>query len=237
MSVNISCPSCANQGELPDDLPLNTTLTCRACGVRFNSPVPVAPLLPATDPHEMGVWVGGPAAATPMPTVPTAPATPPPPDITPQNAVAHLEWVRAEVQRFDEYVNRQLVALQKMREQIVSFEGKARSEAVMREQAAARDRAILDARARELEGHLAEQSAALDRQAKELQAELDRQVMVERENLARRAEALARAERSVERRLKELDEMEETIRGGLDDTRRVVVTPAPQSGEKPVACG
>lgn len=235
MSVNISCPSCANQGELPDDLPPNTTLTCRACGVRFNSPAPVVtPPSLAVDPHGMGVWVGGPVAAAP---VLSTPAVPPPPDITPENAAAHLEWVRAEVQRFDEYVNRQLTALQKMREQIVAFEGKSRSEAVMREQAAARDRAILDARARELEGRLAEQSASLDRQAKELQGELDRQVMVERENLARRAEALARAERSVERRLKELDEMEESIRGELDDTRRVVVTPAPQSGEKAVACG
>jgi len=241
MPVNISCPGCANQGELPDDLPPNTALTCRACGVRFQSPAP-APVMtttpmPPADPHGMGVWVGDNSVLPPKATVAPMPATTPPPAITPENAGAHLEWVRAEVQRFEEYVQRQLAAMQKMREQIVAFEGKARSEAVMKEQALARDRAILDARARELENRLAEQNASLDRQAIQLQGELDRQVGVERENLARRAEALARAERSVERRLKELDEMEETIRGEMHDTKRMTATPAPQSGEKALACG
>jgi len=87
-------------------------------------------------------------------------------------------------------------------------EQKGRTEWVQQEQAIARDRAMLDARARELDAQQAKLSADLKRQAEELQAELDRRVVAEQENLTRRAEALARSERAMERRREELDATE-----------------------------
>jgi hypothetical protein len=238
MPVKVSCPSCNNQGELPDDTPPDATLSCRACGVRFPvTAVPAAapgsvwgatPPTPPTPPVDsgLGVWLGDDSAvAAPL----TVAATPAAPDITAANAAAHLEWLQAEVQRFEAHVSRQLAVLQKFREQVVAFENKARADAVVREQAAARDRAILDARARDLDAREAELMARLNHQAEELGAELDRQVAAERENLARRAEALTRAERSLERRLKEMEEIEEDVRREVDHAERLTVTPAPRS--------
>lgn len=230
MSVNISCPVCANQGELPADMPAGATLTCRACGVRFAAPPVAAPV--AADGPGLGVWVGD-GSAPPSPAV--APA---PPTVTRQNAAAHLDWVRAEAERFDEYVNRQLAVLTKMREQIVAFENKTRTEVVLREQAVARDRALLDARAADLDAQEAKISAALKLQAEELQGELDRQVAAERENLARRAEAVARTERSLERRMFELDELERGIRQELESAAgRFANTPSPRLTDTAFACG
>lgn len=244
MPVKVSCPACDNQGELPDGTPPDVTLTCRACGVQFpaNSfappPAPAAP----DDSGGMAVWVGDSAAAAAPQTV--FAVTSAAPAITAENAAAHLDWLRAEVARFEAHVGRQFGVLQKFRDQVVAFENKARAEAVIREQAAARDRAILDARARDLEAREAELMAQLNRQAEELGAELDRQVAAERENLARRAEALTRAERSLERRLKEMDEIEEDVRREVEHAERFTVTPAPRgtltppSAYQPVfACG
>lgn len=254
MPVNISCPACQNQGELPDDVPADATLSCRRCKTKFSPhPQPIAPAASSTDTGAMGVWVGDdtvvdslptltrpPAAAAAVaepPTVrrpelqPVSPVAPSPlaAAITPENAAAHLGWLREETERFEAHVKNQLAVLRKMRDQIASYESTARSEAVLRDQAAARDRAILDARGRELEAREAELTARLNRQAEELSAELDRQVAAERENLARRAEALARAERSLELRLKEVEELEEGVRRELDETaKRLTVTPAPQ---------
>lgn len=237
MPVKISCPACANQGELPDHLPDGSMLTCRACGVRFPAGSITPPTLPTvtTDTHGLGVWVGDASVAPP---VAAAPTTPPPPVITPQNAAAHLDWVRAETDRFAVYVDRQLAVLAKMREQIVAFESKARAEAVQREQALARDRAILDARAADLDAQEGKISAALKLQAAELHAELDRQVAAERENLAKRAEALARTERSLERRMFELDELERGVRQELEESAgRLVATPMPRALNTAFACG
>lgn len=237
MPVKISCPACANQGELPDQLPDGSMLTCRACGVRFPAGSTTPPALPAvtTDSHGLGVWVGDTSGTPP---VAAAPAVPPPPVVTPQNAAAHLEWVRAETERFGVYVERQLAVLAKMREQVVAFEAKARAETVQREQALARDRAILDARAADLDAQEAKISAALKLQAAELHAELNRQVDAERENLAQRAEAIARTERSLERRMFELDELERGIRQELEETAgRFTVTPPPRAAVTVFACG
>lgn len=235
MPVKVSCPSCNNQGELPDGTPPDVTLTCRACGVRFPATPfapPPAPVAPA-DAGGMAVWVGDDTlGAVPLTPALAAPMTPAP-AITAENAAAHLAWLQAEVQRFEAHVSRQLGVLQKFREQVVAFENKARADAVVREQAAARDRAILDARARDLDAREAELMTRLNQQAEELGAELDRQVSAERDNLAHRAEALTRAERSLERRLKELDEIEEDVRREVDHAERLTVTPAPRGAITP----
>jgi hypothetical protein len=236
MPVKISCPACANQGELPDQLPDGSMLTCRACGVRFPAGSITPPTLPAvtTDSNGLGVWVGDTTVAPP---VAAPPAIPPAPVVTPQNAAAHLEWVRAETERFEVYVERQLAVLAKMREQVVAFETKSRAEAVQREQALARDRAILEARAKDLDAQEGKISAALKLQAAELHAELNRQVDAERENLAQRAEAIARTERSLERRMFELDELERGIRQELEEAGRFTVTPPPRTAVTVFACG
>lgn len=244
MPVKVSCPSCNNQGQLPDDTPRDATLSCRACGVRFplmstpalapDSLWAVSPPTPPTATPQvdsgLGVWVGDDSTVAAPLTVPAAPAAP---AVTAENAAAHLEWLQAEVQRFEAHVSRQLGVLQKFREQVVAFENKARADAVVREQAAARDRALLDARARDLDAREAELIARLNQQAEELGAELDRQVAAERENLAKRAEALTRAERSLERRLKEMEEIEEDVRREVDHAERLTVTPGPRSAITP----
>jgi hypothetical protein len=236
MPVNISCPACANQGELPDDIPAGSTLTCRACGVQFPATTATAPPAVPADPSGLGVWVGDSTAAPPLgPTVVMKAA---PPVVTAQNAAAHLEWVRAETERFEQYVARQLAVMAKMRDQIAAFENKSRTEAVQREQALARDRAILDARAADLDAQEAKISSALRLQAEELHAELERQVAAERENLAKRAEALARTERSLERRMFELDELEQGVRKELDEAAgRFANTPLPRAFNSSFACG
>ncbi len=214
MPSYISCPGCGHQGRLPNDLPAGAVLTCHVCRVKF----PAEPLVPSpepADPHGLGVWVGDAITTTPLP--PPAAVSPPPPVVTPQNAAAHLEWVRAEVEQFDLYVSRQLALFQKMREQMAAFESKTRGDAILKQQALDRDRAVLDARANDLNAQEAKISAALKLQAAELHGELERQVATERENLARRAEAVARTERSLERRMFEMDETERGVRRELED--------------------
>ncbi len=221
MPSNISCPGCGHEGRLPDALPAGAVLTCHVCRVKF----PAQPLVPAhepADPHGLGVWVGDAISSTPLPppqTVPppALPVPPPPPVVTPHNAAAHWQWVRTEVEQFDLYVARQLALFQKMREQLATFESKTRGEAIVKQQALDRDRALLDARTKELDAQEAKISAALNLQAEELHGELEQQVAAERENLAKRAEALARTERSLERRMFELDEMEKGVRRELED--------------------
>lgn len=209
MAVNISCPACGVRGDLPDVTPPNAVLTCQRCGVRFTPPPaapPPPPPLPSADGPSLGIWVGDGAAPTPPAVAPAPPA------VTRQNAAAHLDWVRAETVRFAEYVTRQLGVIGKMREQVLAFDTKTRAEALQREQAVARDRALLDARAADLDAQATSGSASLQLQAEELQAELDRQVAAERENLARRVEAVAGEERAQERRRRELDEAEKDVR-------------------------
>jgi hypothetical protein len=205
MAVNISCPACGVRGELPEHTPPDAVLTCQRCGVRFTAPPSATPPPPpraaADDGLGLSVWVGD-GTEPPLPTV--APAPPPAPALTPQNAAAHLDWVRAETERFEQYVTRQLGVLAKMREQITAFETKTRAEAVQRDQAAARERALIAARAAELDAQATGSSATLTAQAAELQAELDRQVAVQKEHLARRAEAVAAGERELERARAEL---------------------------------
>ncbi|MCU0703037.1 MAG: hypothetical protein MUF18_03500 [Fimbriiglobus sp.] len=225
MSAKMCCPACDHPGTLPPGVPADALLTCPTCGVRF----PATPIVPPDVPP-LGVWVGDGHSDPPVPDLPL-------PVVTPENAAAYLAWVRAEVERFDVYVARQLALFQKMREQIAAFESRTRTEAVRKEQALDRDRAVLDARAKELDAQEAKISAALKLEAAGLQEELGRQVAAEREQLARRAETLARGERALERRTREVEELEERLRAETrqverrtreaEETGRVAITPVP----------
>lgn len=152
MPVNITCPGCQNRGQLPDGIPPDAILTCRACGVRSPAwAVTTAAVASAPAADSMGVWVG-----TGTPPLPSRPA---PPDL-----------------------------------------GTA-----------------LDARVKELDAREAELTARRNRQAEELSAELDRAVAAERVDLARRAEALAHAERTLEQRRGTLCEAEDGVRRQLHE--------------------
>lgn len=201
MPVTISCPGCGRRGELPDGTPPDATLTCQACGTQLPVWKAVAAAAPAPPGSGMAVWVGD-AAAPPLATQPAPPA------VTPANPAGHLERLRQEGERFEGYVRSQLAVLQNMREQATAFETKARADAAAREQALARDRALLDARE-------AEVTARLNERAEGLAAELERQVAAEREKLAGRAEALARGEEALARRQQELGASEGDARREL----------------------
>jgi signal transduction histidine kinase len=240
MSVLISCPACGNQGDLPAGGLSGVVVTCRQCGVKFApnpnpAPFSVAPAV-VTD-SELAVWVGeGPSRQTDVaPILPpveeqiplavaVADPTPQPTgvEITAENAAGHLEWLRTETHRFGVYVDRQLAALGKMREQVAAFESKSRADAVVREQALSRERMALDSRAVNIARRETELAAALTQQGDVLAAELNELVSAERDNLARRAEELAKTERSLQLRLNEVEELEHTLRQELDE-REVAV--------------
>jgi hypothetical protein len=239
MAVLISCPSCGNQGELPDGGLGQVLLTCRQCGVKFSPfaeapatptppAAPVPPLIPTVAAESVGVWVGtGLSAAVdpvavepPRAAPPVVELQPAPPltlsDLTPETAAAHLDWLKAETDRFQAFVDRQLTALMKMREQVTAAEAKARADTVRREQALNRERTVLDARSADLARRETELAATLTRQGDELAAELDRAVATERDHLAKRADELALMEYSLQQRMAEVMEMEQTLRGELD---------------------
>lgn len=231
MAVIISCPSCGNQGELPDGGLGQVTLTCRNCGVKF-SPFAETPTPAVGGPvvESSAVWIGpgaGPVAVVPAPKPvvtrePAAAASLTLSDLTPETAAAHLGWLRAETQRFQVYVERQLAALQKMREQVAAYEAKARADTVLREQVLGRERAVVEARTADISRREAELAAALNRRGEELAVELERQVATERGHLERRADELARLEQSLQQRLFEVEELEQTLRSELDE-REVAV--------------
>lgn len=241
MSVLISCPACGNQGDLPAGGLGGGIVTCRNCGVRF-APVPEIthllppPVPPVGDDSVTSVWVGGPAADV-VPVLPVDPALPlsvavddtveqtqltTAPEITPETAAAHLNWLRTETHRFAVYVDRQLAALGKMREQIANYESKTRAEAVVREQTLNRERAALDARAADLARRESELAAALTRQGDQLAAELGEIVATEREHLATRAAELEKMELSLHQRLLEADELEHALREELREQEMLV---------------
>ncbi len=209
------------------------TLTCRSCGVRF-SPIAELPTAvpPPVDPDPLpdaagGVWVGvGPAAPAPVVSLTPAPvkaAQRSLADVTPENAAAHAAWLRAETERFQNYVDRQLAALGKMREQVAAFEAKARADALVREQAVNRDRALVEGRATDLAQREATLADALTRQGDEMAAELNQMMAAERDHLGKRAADLERLERSLQVRLAEVEELEHTLRRELDEREAEVL--------------
>lgn len=199
MSLLASCPKCRFEGSLPDDDP-GGLIACPKCGTEF-APTAAAP--PVVFPDTPAVWVGAgpPPAVTPPPRrgldprlapnpVPTG-ADGKPIEITSANAAKHLDWLRAEVGRFDAYVARQLAALRQQRDALAAAESAATDALVTRDMQASRTSAELDAA-----------RAAL---------------AAERDELARRAESLERGERSLHRRLAEVDELEQQLRGELEE--------------------
>lgn len=191
MAVLACCPKCRFEGSLPDDDP-GGTIACPKCQTEFTPEVALSADAPA-------VWVG---AGAP----PTVGVTPPPRkglnplptgadgqpvEITPSNAGKHLDWMKTEVARFDAYVARQMNLLRKRRDELSAAESAAANALVARDLQSTRERATLEA----------------DRAA----------LAAEREGLARRAEALDRSEKAVQRRLAEVEELEQELRGELEE--------------------
>lgn len=199
MALLASCPKCRFEGSLPDDDP-GGLIACPKCGTEF-APTSAAP--PIILPDSPAVWVGAgpPPAVTPPPRRGLDPRLAPNPlpttadgtpvEITAANAAKHLDWLRAEVGRFDAYVARQLALLRQQRDALAAAESAAADALVARDLRASRAAAALEA----------------DRAA----------LAAERDELARRAEALERAERSLHRRLAEVDELEQQLRGELEE--------------------
>jgi signal transduction histidine kinase len=232
MSLVIVCPSCGNRGELPPGTTREVVLTCRNCQVRFSpkeepAPKPVTEVMVPETNLDLGVWVGdGPTAPLESSTrddVLIGPHIAPKSiEIDIHNAAGHLEWLRAETVRFNAYVQRQLVALVKMRENVASYEAKVQVDTVTREQALNRERTILETRAAELAKRETDLAAALTRQGDDLAAELGQLVAAERENLAKRAEKLESLERTLQVRIHEVEELEQSLRRELDERETAV---------------
>ncbi len=189
MAVLACCPKCRFEGSLPDDDP-GGTIACPKCGTEFTPEVALSADAPA-------VWVGGgtPPGVTPPPRkglnpLPTG-ADGKQVEITPSNAGKHLDWMKVEVARFDAYVARQMDGLRKRRDELAAAESAASNALVARDLQSTREKATLEA----------------DRAA----------LAAEREGLARRAEALDRTERSLQRRLAEVEELEQILRGELEE--------------------
>ena len=112
MPVLACCPRCRFEAPLPDDDP-GGRVACPKCGAEFE---------PAAAPTvESAVWVG---SATPPPRrglnpLPTH-ADGSPVTVTAANAGKHLDWLKAEVGRFDAYVARQLDAVRQRRDELAA---------------------------------------------------------------------------------------------------------------------
>ena len=213
MPTLVSCPGCGISGELPDDAP-GGVVGCPRCGARFATPErPTTSALASEGVDGLAVWVGsgGPDDTPPPNRNLTAPHAVRAPrtvegaavEITAENAAAHLDWLRQEVARFNEFVAQQFEQIQRGREETARATARTGAAFVVREQELNRERANLAARA-----------DALARRAEELdsrQAELDR-----------RLAAVERMEADLRRRLAEADEVEDSLRAELEDREREV---------------
>lgn len=194
MTTVIYCPNCQLEGDIPNDR-LGTLVGCPRCRHEFTAE-------PGPGPDDSAVWVGnGPPPVTPAParSLPAdllqGPADRP--EVTPENAAAHLGWVQQEKARFEGYVAVQLAQLRDRREELARAESDAAAAFVGREQELTRLRADLAARAE-----------ALDRGEAEL---AERQTA-----LGLRADELDRQDRAIQRRLAEVEEVEEELRAELE---------------------
>lgn len=179
MPVLACCPRCRFEAPLPDDDP-GGRVACPKCGAEFE---------PALIPVGTAVWVD---SATPPPRrglnpLPThadgAPVT-----VTAANAGKHLDWLKAEVARFDAYVARQLEAVRTRRDELAATEAAlvARTLRVSRDEAAlAAERESLAGRAEALlnsERDLERRLSEVDELEHQLRGELEgREAEVERQ--------------------------------------------------------
>lgn len=215
MALLVSCPNCRLEGQLPDNNP-GGLIGCPRCGSRFPPPAAEPPLsLPSSVPDGFSVWVGpeSPPTVTPPPVRnlaalgrrgegPSQTAASPV-AVTAENAALHLDWLRSETARFRGFVDAQLDALRKKREEIAALESRVSGALVTREMELSREKVDLAARA-----------AALDRR--------DAELALERSALSRRTDEVERMEQAVQRRLAEVDELEQALRNELEGRAREV---------------
>ncbi|HET6575794.1 MAG TPA: hypothetical protein VFG68_19490 [Fimbriiglobus sp.] len=146
----INCPGCGVSGKLPANHP-SGQISCPQCKTVFaipasggadtvSTPTQVRPI-----DDRFAVWVGNPGE---QPLRPAVGVSGPVPD----DAAAHLEWVRAESHQFDQYVATRLAALDRRRQEMAALESRLESEFTTREQELNRQRASLTARTEALAG-------------------------------------------------------------------------------------
>lgn len=238
MPTVVSCPGCGVVGGLPDDGP-GGVLGCPRCGTRFAGPAPPPVPWPETphpaDPFQLvvgdglsasqtmpalGVWVGSSLAQTPPPaaTLSVSPARafqPPgapsqaPIELTAENAEAHLDWLRQEVDRFNSFVAQQLAQIQRGREDIARTAARTEAAFVAREQEFNRRQAALLA-----------QAEALVRRREEELARQRAELAEQRGELERRLAEVERTEAAVRRRVKEAEQIEEELRADIEAQER-----------------
>lgn len=260
----ITCPGCGVSGKLPANHPRGQ-IACPQCHTVFPvpeaggaagaapAPVPVQPM-----DERFAVWVGDPGEKPPRPVLGVG-------GPGPDDAAAHLEWVRAEAHQFDQYVATRLAALDRRRQEMAALESRLESEFTTREQELNRMRASLVARTEALAGREEEfarkeaafaetlsglegreaalgvreakltklklKVAELERREKQLWPlveALERRKDEAEHQLARlaeldkRQEALDRESQALARRVVELDELEQDLRGELEQREREV---------------
>lgn len=147
----ITCPGCGVLGKLPSDHPAGQ-ISCPQCQTVFavpaagvTGPPPISKAAPADEPF--AVWVGGPGEQPPAPLAAVGVGGP-----CPEDAAAHLDWLRGETHQFNQYVATRLTVLDRRRQELASLESRLESEFTTREQELNRLRASLAARAKVLAG-------------------------------------------------------------------------------------
>jgi chromosome segregation ATPase len=141
MELVAACPCCGIRAKLPDDFP-GGDLACPQCATVFPAPrpndhgvIPLSAVPVATDPF--AVWVGGTDGLPPI--VPSEPE--------PEDTAAHLDWLKNETKQFNEFVAKQLAAIEKKKQEIIAAEAKVETAIIPRQQELNRQRAALTGRA------------------------------------------------------------------------------------------
>ena len=229
--MHVTCPACHLEGELPDDGLSRGTLTCPQCSTQFEQQpgvvletFPHSPVESITvggpEPSfagvrsvsselsdDMSVWVGVEASPvlTPPPNRKLAPdvvrSPAPPVAITAENAVAHLDWIEQEVDRFNRFVSTQMELIQKTRLDLTRADAKLSAAILIREQELNREKALLSSRA-----------STLDLREAEL--------VESRSQIAARLTELERNEQAMQRKMLDFEEVEETMRAEFEESER-----------------
>lgn len=147
MAIDVTCPTCGNQGRFPDEWH-GRTIECPRCAGAVRV-MPAAAFEPAGPggwdtliPLDAEITVGPAAAALAPPAPPGDPAI--------------RLWVDAETKKFDGYVQGQLASLRKQRHEWVNAQAHEEMKFVALQQDLSRRAAVADARDAELRGREAE---------------------------------------------------------------------------------
>ncbi len=218
MAIEVTCPSCGNQGRFPDAW-LGQSIECPQCrsAVVLTSVSPDGPPLAApagVDRFiELAVAPGSAAGFNELIPLASSPA----PTETPSEARPAVQrWLDAESRRFEAHVRDQMVALNKQRQELVNARSQHELQTLLAEQSLSRKGVELDVQSEQLaerEQAVAARYAELDRTREELATRegqlteyLQHKDEAERELAQLTAEAdLLRAE---------ANELRETIRSG-----------------------